>query len=155
MRALRRSSTSASWAADQAMAVGLPLDVWLSGPAPVSNDRSCWGFASPGLVFGVILRGMRRMRGVGVAVYALAVAGVAGCGGGGTAGAGASSPPAAVAPRDALGAYERATASGGTDAADCQEFMTRKLAAAEKVRTAMKAKDASAYAVPIGYVGQA
>lgn len=33
--------------------------------------------------------------------------------------------------------------------------MTRKLAAAEQVRDAMKAKDPSLYAVPIGFVDQA
>lgn len=60
-----------------------------------------------------------------------------------------------VEPRDALAAYEQATASGCTNASDCQAFMTRKLAAAGKVRAAMQAKDPTLYAVPIGYVDAA
>jgi hypothetical protein len=57
-----------------------------------------------------------------------------------------------VAPRAAFEAYQRQTVSGCTDAADCQDFMTRKLAAADQVRAAMEAKDAAAYAEPIGFV---
>ena len=60
-----------------------------------------------------------------------------------------------MAPRAALEAYQAATASGCTDAADCQEFMTRKLAAAVQVRDAMQAKDPSLYAEPIGDVDRA
>ena len=60
-----------------------------------------------------------------------------------------------MSPRKALEAYEQATASGCTDADDCQEFMTRKLAAAVQVRDAMKAKDPGLYAEPIGFVNQA
>lgn len=112
--------------------------------------------------------GMGWMRAVGIAVVlALAVGGVSACGGGdGGGGAGPSrtssvsasstgSAAAVVEPRDALAAYEEATASGCTDAADCQAFMTRKLAAAGKVRAAMQAKDPSLYALPIGYVDAA
>jgi hypothetical protein len=60
-----------------------------------------------------------------------------------------------LSPREALAAYQAANASGCTDAADCQEFMTRKLAAAVAVRAAMQEKDPGLYAVPIGYVDQA
>lgn len=60
-----------------------------------------------------------------------------------------------VAPRDAFEEYQQETASGCTDADDCQAFMTRKLAAADKVQAAMQAKDAALYAVPIGYVDEA
>lgn len=60
-----------------------------------------------------------------------------------------------MSPRAAFEAYQQATASGCTDVADCQEFMTRKLAAAQQVRQAMQAKDPGVYAVPIGYVDQA
>ncbi|MEU6979584.1 hypothetical protein [Streptomyces sp. NPDC046371] len=53
---------------------------------------------------------------------------------------------------EALAAYEQATFSGCTTADDCQEFMTRKLAAAVEVRAAMQAKDLRLYAEPIGFV---
>jgi hypothetical protein len=67
---------------------------------------------------------------------------------------GSASKPV-VLPRAAFEAYQKATATGCTDAADCQEFMTRKLAAAVQVRGAMQAKDPGVYAEPIGYVDQA
>jgi hypothetical protein len=115
-----------------------------------------------------MLPGMDRMRvtGWGAAVVAVVVV-LAGCsdsGGGsegGKASPSASSSPAAsssvavVAPRAAFEAYQAATVSGCTDAGDCQEFMTRKLAAAVQVRDVMQTKDPDAYAVPIGYVAQA
>lgn len=109
--------------------------------------------------------GMRKLRGLGVvAGVAAALVVLAGCGGDGGGGEGkasgspsvsVSASPSVVAPRDALTAYQRATASGCSTADDCQEFMTRKLAAAVQVREAMQAKDPSLYAVPIGYVDEA
>lgn len=113
------------------------------------------------------MRGMRRSRCVGVAAAVVtAVIVLGGCGGGSDGGSGkdggkpsasvsVSPTVASVAPRDALAEYEQETASGCTDATDCQEFMTRKLAAAVRVRDAMRAKDPSLYAVPIGYVDEA
>jgi hypothetical protein len=106
---------------------------------------------------------MRRMRVVGsIVVAVLMVGGAAGCSGGGSGGGGKGGKPSVsatkarpVAPRDALAAYERETASGCTDADDCQQFMTRKLAAAVKVRKAMEAKDQQTYAEPIGDVAEA
>ncbi|MGX4695465.1 hypothetical protein [Streptomyces sp. JNUCC 63] len=108
---------------------------------------------------------MRNVRRVGaVAAVVAAVVVLAGCGGGSdkpdgkaTVTVTASPPESAptVEPRDALAEYQRATYSGCTDADDCQEFMTRKLAAAVAVKEAMEAKDRSLYAVPIGYVAQA
>lgn len=100
------------------------------------------------------------------ASVAVAVVVLAGCGGGGDGGGSdeagrepSSSPSASVSasvvPRDALEAYQREMASGCTDADDCQAFMTRKLAAAGRVRDAMQAKDAALYAVPIGFVDAA
>ncbi|QLJ06726.1 hypothetical protein HZZ00_37465 (plasmid) [Streptomyces sp. NEAU-sy36] len=95
-----------------------------------------------------------------MAAAAAAVVVLAGCGGGSDKpdakpSASTSKSAPAVAPRDALETYEQETASGCTDADDCQAFMTRKLAAADKVREAMQVKDASLYAVPIGYVDEA
>ncbi|MCX4885877.1 hypothetical protein [Streptomyces sp. NBC_00847] len=101
-----------------------------------------------------------------VAAVVLIGLGAAGCGGGGddggsgqSGGGGKASPSVSrsseAAPRDALAAYQAATMSGCQGAADCQEFMTRKLAAAVQVRAAMHAKDPTAYAEPIGYVDQA
>lgn len=105
---------------------------------------------------------MGQMRvGWAAAAGVAAVLVLSGCSGGGDGGGGkgSASPSVsakpAVSPRDALEAYEQETASGCTDAADCQAFMERKLAAAEAVRAAMQAKDASLYAVPIGYVDEA
>ncbi|MGW4270858.1 hypothetical protein ACWEGQ_00470 [Streptomyces seoulensis] len=107
---------------------------------------------------------MRRSLRVGAAAAVVAVVLVlAGCGdggsgeGGGKASASVSASPSvpSVMPRDALEAYEEETASGCTDADDCQEFMTRKLAAAVRVRDAMRAKDPSLYALPIGFVDEA
>ncbi|MFD9004407.1 hypothetical protein ACFV0T_26200 [Streptomyces sp. NPDC059582] len=104
---------------------------------------------------------MTRMRGVSVAAVLVLALGVAGCGdGGGDDGAGkdresVSASASVVSPREALAAYQAATVSGCTDADSCQQFMTRKLAAAVDVRQAMQAKDPSAYAVPIGFVDQA
>lgn len=104
---------------------------------------------------------MRRMRGVGVVVaVTVLLSGVSACGGdtgggGGKAGSASSSPASkapVVSPREALDAYGVATASGCTDAADCQAFMTRKLAAADVVKAAMVAKDPAVYAEPIGMV---
>lgn len=102
---------------------------------------------------------MRRV----VVACSVVVLALAGCSGGG--GGDASSSPSASAavstsasvalPREAFDAYQAATVSGCTTADACQEFMTRKLAAAVQVRDAMQAKDADAYAVPIGYVDQA
>jgi hypothetical protein len=85
---------------------------------------------------------------------------VAGCSsGGGTAGgsstasvSAAASSAAVVSPREALAAYQQVVAPGCTDASGCQAFMTRKLAAAARVRDAMKAADPTVYAEPIGYV---
>jgi hypothetical protein len=96
----------------------------------------------------------------GVAAAGVVLAGCGGSGddaggGGGETARAASSVPAAPAPREVLEAYERVAASGCTDAADCQAFMTRKLEAAERVRAAMEAKDPSLYAEPIGFVRQA
>ncbi|MET8585757.1 hypothetical protein ABZX39_33540 [Streptomyces collinus] len=102
--------------------------------------------------------GLRRWgRVAGVAVAAVVVVSGCGDGGGGDAkpSTSVSASKAAVSPRKALEAYQAATASGCTTANDCQDFMTRKLAAAEVVREAMKAKDPAAYAEPIGYVRQA
>lgn len=111
------------------------------------------------------MRGMRMMRVGGVAAGVVAaVVVLSGCGGssgdsgGRAAGSSApasSSPSRVVAPRDALAEYQQQTASGCTDAADCQGFMERKLAAAGKVRAAMQVKDASLYAEPIGFVDEA
>lgn len=107
---------------------------------------------------------MNRVRVWGTVVACAAVAVlVAGCssgGGGGEDGKASASPSAsasaaAVSPREAFEAYQAATMSGCTDAASCQEFMTRKLAAAVQVRDAMEAKDPQLYAEPIGFVGQA
>lgn len=107
---------------------------------------------------------MRRLgrAGAGAVVAAAVMVLSAGCGSSGgktggppSASVSASSSRPVVAPRDALEAYEEATASGCTDAADCQAFMTRKLAAADKVKAAMRAKDPSLYAEPIGYVDEA
>lgn len=97
---------------------------------------------------------------MGVVVSVMAAVGVlSGCsdggGGGGEVSPSVSRSVSVVAPREALAAYEAATASGCTDAGDCQAFMTRKLKAAVQVRAAMRAKDPTAYAVPIGYVDQA
>lgn len=103
--------------------------------------------------------------GAAAAVVAAVVV-LGGCGGGSDSGSGGggtkpsvsameSSSAPAVSPRDALEEYQQETASGCTDADDCQAFMTRKLAAAVKVREAMQAKDPSLYAVPIGYVDEA
>lgn len=87
---------------------------------------------------------------------------LAGCGEDEDGGKGAASPsvsaaPSAsvVAPRDALEEYQRAGYSGCTDAPSCQELMTAELAAAVKVREAMRAKNPSLYAVPIGLVDEA
>lgn len=106
---------------------------------------------------------MRQVRkGLASSVLVAVVVVLSGCSGGGGGGdeggkplASESSSAAVVAPRAAFEAYQDATASGCTDAADCQAFMTRKLAAAVKVRDAMQAKDRGMYAVPIGYVDQA
>ncbi|MYW43065.1 hypothetical protein [Streptomyces sp. SID161] len=72
-----------------------------------------------------------------------------------SASASASASKSVMDPRAALEAYQSATASGCTTADDCQEFMTRKLAAAAQVRDAMTAKDPSLYAEPIGFVNLA
>ncbi|MFK0288225.1 hypothetical protein ACIQVL_48310 [Streptomyces sp. NPDC090499] len=93
-----------------------------------------------------------------VAVLVLAGCSDSGSGsddGAGKASASASSTAAAVSPQAALDAYEAATASGCTTADDCQEFMTRKLAAAVQVRDAMQVKDPTVYAEPIGDVNEA
>ncbi|MFJ6608218.1 hypothetical protein [Streptomyces lydicus] len=50
---------------------------------------------------------------------------------------------------EALEHYSEVTAAGCTDAADCQAFMTKKLAAAEELRKAMVAEGSSRYAEPI------
>lgn len=100
------------------------------------------------------------------AAVAAAVVVLGGCWGGSDSGSGggvtklpvagtASTSAPAVSPRDAFEAYQQETASGCTGADDCQTFMTRKLAAADKVREAMQVKNASLYAVPIGYVAEA
>ncbi|MFB8267425.1 hypothetical protein ACFC96_12520 [Streptomyces sp. NPDC055955] len=103
---------------------------------------------------------MGRMRVVGsIVVAVIVVGGAAGCSGddsgGGRKPSASASEAKPVAPRDALAAYEQETASGCTDADDCQQFMTRKLAAAVKVRKAMEAKDRQTYAEPIGDVAEA
>ena len=109
---------------------------------------------------------MRRMRdarwgwAAGCAVAAVLVLSGCGDGGGGgdakpSASASVSASQVVLSPRAALEAYQAATASGCTTADDCQEFMTRKLAAAVQVRAAMQAKDPSVYAEPIGYVDEA
>ena len=97
---------------------------------------------------------MNRVRVWGAAVgCAAAVMVLAGCSSGGGDGGGKPSASAVVvSPREAFEAYQAATVSGCTDATDCQEFMTRKLAAAVQVREAMQAKDPSMYAEPIGFV---
>jgi hypothetical protein len=118
-------------------------------------------FGFPGLVFGWTMPGMRRLRMVGsIVVAVLVVGGAAGCSGHDSSGKGgkpsvSATKPKPVAPRDALAAYEQETVSGCTDADDCQQFMTRKLAAAVKVREAMEAKDRQTYAEPIGDVKEA
>ncbi|BCK74019.1 hypothetical protein Srufu_079720 (plasmid) [Streptomyces libani subsp. rufus] len=100
------------------------------------------------------------MRGAGVvALVAAALVLVSGCSGSGgdedSAGRAAASPPAvrssAPAPtvEEALERYGEVTSSGCTDAADCQKFMTAKLAAAEELRVAMVADSPSRYAEPI------
>jgi hypothetical protein len=106
--------------------------------------------------------GVRGAAAVCAVVVGVLVAGCSSSGGDETAGAGSSasvsaaaSSAAALSPREALAAYQEVVAPGCTDAADCQAFMTRKLAAADRVRDAMKAADATVYAEPIGYVGQA
>ncbi len=66
--------------------------------------------------------------------------------------ASASTVRPVLTPRAALDSYKAAIASGCTDAAECQDLMTRKPAAAAVVRNAMAAKDAALYAVPISYV---
>ena len=50
---------------------------------------------------------------------------------------------------EALEHYNEVTAPGCSDAADCQEFMTKKLAAAEGLREAMVAESPTRYAEPI------
>ncbi|QBJ94436.1 hypothetical protein D0Z67_29130 (plasmid) [Streptomyces seoulensis] len=83
---------------------------------------------------------------------------LAGCGDGGGDAKPSSSPSASsrvVEPRSAFEVYQGVTAAGCTDADDCQAFMTRKLAAAVKVREAMQAKDSAVYAEPIGAVDEA
>jgi hypothetical protein len=93
-----------------------------------------------------------------VVVVGVLVAGCSSGGGGGksgvssTASVSAAASSAAVSPREALAAYQQVVAPGCTDASDCQAFMTRKLAAAARVRDAMKAADPTVYAEPIGYV---
>lgn len=106
------------------------------------------------------MRGMRdARRGWAAGLLVAAVVALSGCsgegGGDGKPAASPSSSRAVVAPRKAFEAYEAATASGCTDADDCQQFMTTKLAAAVQVRDAMKAKDPAVYAEPIGYVDEA
>ncbi|MFF7795556.1 hypothetical protein [Streptomyces sp. NPDC007991] len=102
---------------------------------------------------------MRWGRAAGVLVAVVLV--LSGCSGGDAAGGGKPSAPASassaavVEPRAAFEAYQGVAASGCSDADDCQAFMTRKLAAAVKVRDAMRARDASVYAEPIGYVNLA
>ncbi|MFH8939507.1 hypothetical protein [Streptomyces griseosporeus] len=110
---------------------------------------------------------MKILRRVGaVAGVVAAVMVLAGCGGDSDGGRGegkaSASPrvssvpsPSVVAPRDALEDYQQAGYSGCTDAPSCQELMKAELAAAVKVRDAMRAKDPSLYAVPIGLVDEA
>ncbi|MFE2736282.1 hypothetical protein [Streptomyces sp. NPDC059349] len=97
-----------------------------------------------------------------IVVAVLVVGGAAGCSGDGSGGGGkggklsvSATRAKPVAPRDALAAYEREAASGCTDADDCQQFMTRELAAGVKVCKAMEAKDRQTYAEPIGDVTEA
>lgn len=94
-----------------------------------------------------------------VVVVGVLVAGCSSGGGGGKSGvsstasvSAAASSAAVVSPREALAAYQQVVAPGCTDASGCQAFMTRKLAAAARVRDAMKAADPTVYAEPIGYV---
>ena len=99
------------------------------------------------------MRGMGRVLRAGVvALSVAAVMVLSGCGGGGRPSPSASPSVSAVSPRAAFEAYQAATVSGCTDANDCQAFMSRKLAAAERVRAAMKAKDPTLYAEPIRFV---
>ncbi|MFI0156216.1 hypothetical protein [Streptomyces lydicus] len=94
-----------------------------------------------------------------MALFAAGVVALSGCSGGGGDSAGktkASASPSAArssAPartvEEALQRYSEVTASGCTDAADCQKFMTRKLAAAEELRQAMVAESPTRYAEPI------
>lgn len=102
---------------------------------------------------------MRRTRGVGAAaVVAAGLLLVAGCSSGrGEDGAGKAAPsPSGVRSstpartvEEALERYSEITASGCTDAPDCQRFMTAKLAAAEELRVAMVAESPARYAEPI------
>ena len=111
---------------------------------------------------------MKRMGGAGWAVVVvLALAGFAGCtsddsgsdaaGGGGTekSGSPSVSAPAGPSVSEAFGAYTAAAAPGCMTAPECQDLMTAKLAAADKLKTAMQAKDPAAFAEPIRLVNLA
>lgn len=115
-------------------------------------------FPLPGV--GGILRGMRRMRGVGLAAVAVFAFGAAGCGsdgggsGGGKAGS-TSASPSVLSVREAYNAYTAAAAPGCVTAPECQDLVTAKLDAAVGVREAMKAEDAARFEEPIGFVNLA
>ncbi|MFD3480493.1 hypothetical protein [Streptomyces sp. NPDC058695] len=104
---------------------------------------------------------MRMMRLCGVvASVVLLAGGAAGCRSGDASDGGKAAKPShsavkkPVAPRDALEDYVAAGAAGCETAPECQDQMTAKLAAGSKVRSAMKAKDPSLYAEPIGFVDE-
>ncbi|MBI0315250.1 hypothetical protein [Streptomyces javensis] len=56
---------------------------------------------------------------------------------------------------DALAAYQAVDEGGCTDAPSCQELMTAKLKAAKRLRIALTAEDASAYAEPVRLIRRA
>ncbi|MGW7636101.1 hypothetical protein [Streptomyces decoyicus] len=100
---------------------------------------------------------MRRVRGVGVTVAAVAVLLlVGGCSGGSGDGGGkasaspsaAASSPAAMGVDEALTRYQEVTAPG-CSAEDCTEFMRAKLGAARDLRQALAAEDGARFAEPI------
>uniref|UniRef100_UPI003F494553 hypothetical protein n=1 Tax=Streptomyces sp. CA-141956 TaxID=3240051 RepID=UPI003F494553 len=112
---------------------------------------------APGSGSGGILAAMRHVRIVGTVVAGIAAAVLmAGCssGGGDDAAppAAASSTPAAKSVDDALDPFKRAVNASCATADECQAKMTNALAAADELRTAMRAKDPQLCPEPIGLV---
>ncbi|MFB7867344.1 hypothetical protein [Streptomyces sp. NPDC056069] len=100
---------------------------------------------------------MRHVRRVGAVVAGIAaVALVAGCSSDSEDGAAPSSTVSASASAqsvdDALDPFKRAVNASCATADECQAKMTNALAAADELRTAMRAKDPQLYLEPIGLV---